>query len=375
MLAAMAPHDVGAPFQLGSEDLHGRLERRIATGALFEVYQAVLSDGRAVAIKIPAAQVDRGRTPMFGAYAEIIFSRLHSVQGHVHRATLANPCDTTIQARLLAAEATRITASHPWWNHDVVYSGPAQLSRDKVVPALVTPWHNGHAFGALDRGTQREIFPKMIPALWRALAAAPHGDVHPGQFIVTAALDRFVLIDPGVELFVDERHATGDGHSELSFLTNHEHYPVVPPYYASTFAAAHRRRHFRSFIGTSSGFEVPIGPHASAVGPVIPAVHDGSAPRVADLLALGVVYYRVLTGQHPFYDGQYRYPAWYDVTMCEGRTEPRPEALAMLAREVVAPRALAEDVTAGEEALCCAMLELSAVDRASLLRLSREATP
>jgi hypothetical protein len=104
---------------------------------------------------------------------------------------------------------------------------------------------------------------------------------------------------------------------------------------------------------------VPIGSSAFAVGPVIPAVHDGTAPRVADLLALGVVYYRLLTGRHPFYDGRYTHPASYGVEMREGRTDPRPEALAMLAREVVAPRAVARDVSAGEEALCCALLELS----------------
>jgi hypothetical protein len=87
----------------------------------------------------------------------------------------------------------------------------------------VTPWHNGDAFGALERATQREMFPRMIPALWRALAAVPHGDLHPGQLIVNAARDRFVLIDPGVELFIDETLETGDGDAELSFLTNHEH--------------------------------------------------------------------------------------------------------------------------------------------------------
>src|SRR5262245_17056248 len=313
----MSSHAVDAPFLLVREDLRGRLERRVAAGALFDVYQAVLSDGRAVAVKIPAAQVDRPRAPLFSAFASIIFSRLHSVRGGIHCARLVDLCDTTTQARLLAEEAARITASRPWWSHDVIYCGPALLPGDTGVPALVTPWHDGDAFGALDRAAQRDLFPRMIPALWRALAAAPHGDLHPRQLIVHEAEGRFVFIDPGVELFIDHTRETGDGDTELAFLTNHEHYPVVTPYYASTHTTAHPREHFRSFIGASGGFEVPIGPHAFAVGPVVPAVHDGTAPRVADLLALGVIYYRVLTGRHPFYDGLYRYPAWYGVEMRE----------------------------------------------------------
>jgi hypothetical protein len=364
-------YEPGTDFRVGDE-LCGRLERQVAAGALFDVYRATMADGRRAAVKLAAAEPSDHAQRLFGAFTSIVFTRLFSIRGRLGPAS-AEPHGPATPACVLALEAERIAASEPWWNHSVITQGLVTISGgDAPIAALVTPWFDGDAFGALDRATQRLLWPRMIDALWRGLAAAPHGDLHPGQIIVAPAHDRFALIDPGVEWLIDETLPSGDGNTELVFLTNAEHYPIVPPYFVSPYPVASRQQLFETFIATKCGTETPMGRNAAACGPVVPGALDESEPRVADLLALGAIYYRVLTGRHPFYNERRSEPAWFGVEHF-AKVTMAPEAEAMATRAVAPPRELAGEVRAAEETLCLALLDLSATDLESLRRLARDA--
>jgi len=212
-------------------------------GAIFRVYQATLDDGRVVALKVPADMGTSASDALYGVFANLIFTRLFSVMGSVGRSTGVLPSSVVLHAKLLEQEAARIAQSQGYWNHTVIHAGQAIWQHGDTQPALVTPWFPGDALGALDLDVQCAMFPLMVPSLWDALAAAPHGDLHPGHLILAPARERFALIDPGAAVYIDQRKRTGDGDVELVFATNLEHYPLLPPYYASSRPGVRPRAH------------------------------------------------------------------------------------------------------------------------------------
>jgi len=285
------------------------------------------------------------------------------------------PASVALHTKLLEQEAARIVQSQGYWNHAVIHAGQTTWKHGDAQPSLVTPWFPGDALGALEVDVQRAMFPRMVPSLWDALAAAPHGDLHPGHLILAPARDRFALIDPGAAVYIDQRRDTGDGDVALVFATNLEHYPVLPPYYASTRPGVRPRTHFEAFLNSEGGFTLFMGPDADTTVPAISNVNAilGGAPRATDLLALGVMYYRMLTRRHPFYADEETPPAWYGVQINQGRGHAPPHALAMLGRGIAPPRDIEPRVSDAQQALCMALLDLTATSRAELAYLAHAA--
>jgi hypothetical protein len=358
-----------------ADGTRGRIAMEVHRGAIFRVYQATLDDGRVVALKVPADHGASGGDALYGAFANLVFTRLFSVVGSVGRSAGALPAGATLHAKLLEHEAARIVQSQGSWNHAVIHAGPTTWMHGDAVPSLVTPWLPGDALGALDVDVQCAMFPRMVPSLWDALAAAPHSDLHPGHLILAPARDRFALIDPGAAVYLDQRRSSGDGDVALVFATNVEHYPVLPPYYASTRLGVRPRAHFEAFLNSEGGFSMSIGPDADTTIPTMSAVNSilGGAPRAADLLALGVMYYRMLTRRHPFYEDEESLPAWYGVRINQGRGHAPPHALAMFERTIALPREIARSVSDAQQALCMALLGLTATTRAELTTLAHAA--
>lgn len=353
----------------------GRVTMEVHRGAIFRVYQAMLDDGRVVALKVPADGDTSAGDALYGAFANIIFTRLFSIVGSVGGAAGTLPASVALHGKLLEQEAARIVQSQGYWNHAVIHAGQTIWKHGDAQPSLVTPWFLGDALGALEVDVQRAMFPRMVPSLWDALAAAPHGDLHPGHLIVAPARDRFALIDPGAAVYIDQRRDTGDGDVALVFATNLEHYPLLPPYYASTRLGVRSRAHFASFLNSEGGFSISIGPDADTTVPTISDVNSiqGNAPRATDLLALGVMYYRMLTRRHPFYADEETSPAWYRVRIHQGRGHAPPHALAMLERGIAPPREIERSVSDAQQALCMALLDLTANTRAELVSLAHAA--
>ncbi|MFY0534319.1 hypothetical protein [Nannocystis pusilla] len=96
-------------------------------------------------------------------------------------------------------------------------------------------------------------------------------------------------------------------------------------------------------------------------------------PGPADLLAVGILYYEALTGEHPFHDEEFTEPGWLGGVCLEGfrgSDTGFDAALYRLARPVVRPTARASDVHPDESALAMGLLELRVLDLDTLVALA-----
>lgn len=107
-----------------------------------------------------------------------------------------------------------------------------------------------------------------------------------------------------------------------------------------------------------------VSPNA---GRFLTSAPQAGDPHPADLLAIGILYYRVLTGTHPFGEGL-AIPAWVGATSRDDAVDGVAGTAARLARGVEPPRSLAS-VRPGEEALALALLDLQVQGRARLMDL------
>jgi hypothetical protein len=131
----------------------------------------------------------------------------------------------------------------------------------------------------------------MVPALWRALTACPHGDLSPGDLMLERAQGIFRIFDPGVRIRGPEHHGSP---SSLSFesellTTNAVHYPLLEPE-----AGPDRPRWCAPLDDLCKFLELQTGHlFAHAAGRQSPAP---PGPSVADVIACGAVYFAVLAG-------------------------------------------------------------------------------
>jgi hypothetical protein len=320
--------------------------------------------GRALLLKVPGAGEPSGAS--FFARQSIVFTRQFS-----SIARSGEPAAPLSPDELLRLEAERIHQSGGAWGHQVLWGGIVR-GRAEESYGLLLPRHEGRPLRELPREQIRRLLPQGLPWLWDALSAAPHGDLHEGNVLVTSS-EHFVLIDPGALHFSHHTHS-GDSVSECTFTTNAEHYPILPPYYLPRVPLAQRGGLSAHFLQLRQGLSgvTQLGELTFAGGPSPllhhPAISLGE-PAPADLMALGVLYYRALTGQHPLYDAQFTQPAWLGGRCLENHRELDTgfeAALARLARPIPPP----QGATPAEAALCLALLELRLGSREQLSELT-----
>ena len=286
-----------------------------------------------------------------GCWSESVF--IDSASGDPVGFTRPAECSpeewTWLGFALLSAEAERIRLTQGRWNHEVVAlglwnEGTSAATLDpsrsrgwaqRFRPALVMPWHEGDDLGALSRERRRELLPRMLPALWDALLVARHGDLAPSNLRVLRDREKFVLLDPGVHLRSEALATPGFGTDTLGmFVTNAQTYPLLRPHTPSVA--------LRQPLSTHAwGEGTPLEPHGLAsvlswehpmlTGRGFPRNRDEVEPRPgpppADWLAVAVMYFVCLTGQHPFYRAEFDAPAWAGAQTSIVQWTPHPRSV------------------------------------------------
>ncbi|AKT40570.1 hypothetical protein [Chondromyces crocatus] len=389
--------------------------RRVHVGERFEVLELEAS-GRRLALKI-AAEHQQGMPPYratrtvgtvstiwsmisrAGILASSSWGALQLVDhggrpGSDAREGTSQPGEvhetTTVTAEmLLTEEAQRIRDTEPHWNHQVLDLARCHLPDRAPALGLLMPWHPGVPLGTLPQRTQRRLLPRMMLSLWDALAAGLHGDLHDANVIVAPTEDRFALIDPGAMLLLPPPPSPGPTSDILTFVCSPTMYPLLPPY-AITRPLAEGdtlHDHWHSFVRSLSWDDIAVPLDASGdsihILPsrgryLVQVPRTRGEPHPADLLAVGILYYRALTGAHPFFDARFTEPAWLSVMAWDSVISGDEPGRERVARPVVAPSERTLDDGRGsvlpeEEALALALLDLEVPSRDRLLSLSAAA--
>jgi len=358
------------------------LRKLVHRGNVFETYEARTDHGN-VAVKLARTSP----TGILVATWSFLFSRLISSISNSGRIfEQGRTADVaSLAPSLLNAEAEAIATSHGGWNHDAICDCVDWPGRGEN-PILVSTWRDGDRLSDLPHAEQRRIFPRMLPSLWRAIACALHGDVTPSNIIVWPHRDRFSLIDPGV--FVRESLETDDvwPMTRVHFVTSPSAYPIIPPYLPTMLPpgdgaplsawftemlrgmgeASHRWRAGERTIGEA--FTVKQFPASME--------RKRTTPHPADLLALGVLYYEILTRTHPLYEGSFSKPAWMDLFVGDGRCingSTVDHVFARLARPIAPPSARNPEIHPAEDELALALVELRIASLEQLTGLADEA--
>lgn len=372
-----------------------RLLRQIHEGRRFDVFEVQMDDRR-LALKVPARPIGPGYEHAGAVFhATRILGGVSTVWNVMAYAGSRGPTwhnhdrekdPTAIAEAFLEDEARRLRAVGPHWNHTALDLIRCDMSPCEGLLGLIMPWQTGNPLAALPRATQRRLLPRMMLSLWDALSAGLHGDLHGDNVLVSPTEDRFALIDPGAILL---HHGGEDGASSgsdhLTFVTNADTYPVLPPYSQTPpLRQGSLLTHWESFLRSLTLFDFAppfkAGEHTIGVAVsrwsgrfLIDVPAPRGEPHPADLLAVGVLYYRALTGAHPFYDDAFTKPAWTGVACVDNHITGDEGATHRLARGALRPSALDPTVHPAEDALALALVHLNVPVRARLLELSAAA--
>lgn len=168
----------------------------------------------------------------------------------------------------------------------------------RPVPVLVMPRHQATPLAALETNEKRELLPRMLPAFWKVLSHTYHGNLSEENVLVTKDRTGFHLIDPGVSFGCG---STGAGPRpgenawrQVAFLTTPANYPILPPFNDEWARPDNLIKSLERFIAGQKN-------HRKLMAPGAYRWRGGNdQPAASDLLALGVIYARVLTGEDPF---------------------------------------------------------------------------
>lgn len=286
-------------------------------------------------------------------------------------------------------------------------SAGTSLDADGV---LTMPWHEARRLCELSVAQQRRWLPRLLPELWDMLADHPHGDLSPTNLLLAGEPDqrlRPVLIDPA-GMFVQglSFHLSWISSClEIHLRTTTASYPVLPPFHTSTLSLATGAtlvEHLGDFMASLAlsrlAPAVPVGVNVvmRAVSSVARSVAEsfelsmgGADPRgdqpifgrvcvtrqspgephPADLLALGILYYRSLTGREPFGNDPGGRPAWVGIGATDDRLEGVESLVALARHEPARPRELHHEITTAEDQLARSLLSLQVPDRERLAEL------
>jgi hypothetical protein len=387
------------------------LTERLRTGARYEIWAGKLGDEQ-VCVKLPAVE----------SSAPSVYSMNHSkvVHSELFSDGITQPIQPSgdVLGDLLEIEAEIIAATGRAWNHRSLgvgrvlaqhsYGGsdPREWSR-----ALVLPRYDGFTLDSVEIGQRARLFEAMLPALWTALCASPHGDLNETNLIIDPDRARFHLIDPGVRktgwwAAARTPWVLRDEVWNAVFITTAANYPILHPFFSGDDA---RRAAIASpfdedlFLDSAAAQQFirakaePAGQSAATRPPAnlfallesqTAAFRFGylgvqsrpaAQPSPADLLALGIVYYRALTGAEAFLGptALLDAPAWVGShPKAEGaggvKLGPIPETYDRIRRALpdwIDSRVTDHGIPTAKQPLVRAMLTLELRDIAQLHRL------
>ena len=202
---------------------------------------------------------------------------------------------------LLRAECDIIEVARNHWNHPgarLAYRRGDELVTQGGEICLVIPACEGTPLARLSPLEQKEWIPAMLPALWRALAHCPHGDLTPDDLLLDPTGRFFRILDPGVRIDGPARERREgdmlglDFNSEL-FTTNTTHYPLLLPEHGPdhpklTVPYPGLLSHMEAYDSGSVG-DLFLCEYTERPG-------DGASPAAADIIAVGAMYAFALTG-------------------------------------------------------------------------------
>ncbi|AKT41187.1 hypothetical protein [Chondromyces crocatus] len=376
-----------------------RLIRLIHAGTHFDVHEVEVG-GRKLALKVPSDRAmpsGPGHENLFlasrvlGGATTDWDVRCHG--GSLTRLMADNEVADVEDAEgvgelLLRDEIRRLHAAAASWNHAALGLIRCEVGGRRGLPGLLMPLLEGAPLGSLPLPAQRRLLPRMIPALWDAIATVLHGDVEASNLLVAPVEDRFALIDPGALVLrhLPERGASR-GSDVLTFITNVDTYPVLPPYAITPplGEGATLRDHWHSFREsmTRSDFAPPFKVGTTDAGRwtstragrfLVDVAVERGEPHPADLLAVGVMYYRALTGVHPLYEDELSRPGWLNLVSVDDALSGGEAMTARLDRGLRPPSSIDASVTPAEEALALALLDLQVPSQGHLRALCEGAT-
>ena len=263
----------------------------VSSGTLFDVFRARFS-GRAVYVKCVTRRAERraGRGSLWQEGNTTNWF-IRSGMGWVER-PVARPGHVHYEAAL-RAECEVINTVATYWNHPgatLARARDGQLAGPGAEICLVMPECRGTPLERFSRDEQRQWIPRMLPALWRALARCPHGDLNAGDLLIDPSRRFFGILDPGVRI-EGPSDSTFRFYSTL-FTTNATHYALLLPEHGPA-----RPRLCAPYGGLRRQLESwhrQVAWLIEARDSGRPAGKeqwsDGVSPAAADLIALGAMY-------------------------------------------------------------------------------------
>ncbi len=345
---------------------------------------------------------------------------------------------------MLAIENQIVQSTEGAWNHSIIGQGVwdglsgypnqrysselptedesnARLFCARFMPVLVMPYHRATRLGDLPKIEQRKLFPRMLPALWSALSHTYHGDLSETNILVQPDYTQFHLIDPGIMLASIGTCASntffGDDYFSSILTTNAANYPLLPPFNNAVAnninnqsanalvnlqdylreLSKKREHEFIDMPAADYGIfnldhptpQWKYGERSCISLSRIPwpsgeATKHQSSPQTrpfpSDLLALGIIYYRILTNEDLFLGREILpdRPAWQG-DLPSGLMDPQDGSIFETYRRVA--NTLSENYIAREldkhsldpmeNRLANALLNLQIRDRNHTLELTR----
>jgi hypothetical protein len=302
------------------------LTERLRAGSRYEIWAGELGDEQ-VCVKLPA--VDSSVPSLYSMNHSLVVHSEAFSDGSTHPFQPGGE----VLGDLLEIEAGIIAATGKAWNHRTlgvgrVYawhsdggSDPREWSR-----ALVLPRYAGFTLDTVETGQRASLFESMLPALWTALCASPHGDLNEANLIVDPDRSRFHMIDPGARKtgWCAAAPTSGVLRNEMwhsVFITTAANYPILYPVFGgddarhAAIASPFEKdlfldptdpRQWHPTVNTPPAnlfalLELQaIALSAGCLGVQTRHRQPAAQPSAADLLALGIMYYRALTGAEAF---------------------------------------------------------------------------
>jgi molecular chaperone DnaK len=307
----------------------GVVKEIIHEGKLFTLYRIEIG-GEIFCLKAPS---------IFSNNKEIYGSEYHGIETSLWLGSkqLIGDLDKTITLKqkndllfsLLLIEGELIRLTKGAWNHDIIglgswdglsechqYNSSWGLGSNRFMPVMLMPYYAAMHLSAFSLQDQRELFPNILPSLWDALCVMTHGDLSLDNILINKADNIFHLIDPAVLL---SSRSLGEGlyANDFSiFTTNAANYPLISPFEKKQQDHQEKHSDLEAYLEYYFFNNIMDHQHNLPSRPLSLAKHfrltTQTSPHPADLLALGLIYYRLLTGDELFLkSGVLEIPLWY----------------------------------------------------------------